>query len=144
MQFLPQAETDLDRQSGSRDPAARSIDLLQNKLLAKLPQSDFELLAPHFIVAQLRQGTVLTEASDEIDQVYFPLDGMISLVIVMNDGKAIETGTIGRDGMFGAAAGFGPCRSRVRSIVQAGSSCGRISATQFRKAVQTGKQLNQL
>ena len=123
---------------------APGTDPLRNKLLAKLPRSDFDLLAPHLVMEHVPQGTILTEAHDEIDQVYFPLEGMISLVIVMNDGKAIETGTIGRDGVFGAAAGLGLYRSRVRSVVQVKMSSVRLSAPQFRKAVSTGKELNQL
>lgn len=120
------------------------LDPLRNKLLAKLPRVDFDLLAPHFVVEQLDQGNILAEASDEIDQVYFPLSGMISLVIVMKDGKAIETGTVGRDGMFGAAAGFGLYKSRVRSVVQVAMSSLRISAPLFRKAVSSSKALLQL
>jgi CRP-like cAMP-binding protein len=120
------------------------VDPLRNKLLAKLSRDDFVLLAPHFVAEQLAQGTILTEANDEIDQVYFPLEGMISLVIVMRDGKAIETGTVGRDGVFGAAAGFGLYKSRVRSIAQVKSSALRIAASQFRKAVAISKGLTRL
>jgi CRP-like cAMP-binding protein len=120
------------------------VDPLRNKLLAKLSRDDFDLLAPHLVAEQLAQGTILTEANDEIDQVYFPMEGMISLVIVMKDGKAIETGTVGRDGMFGAAAGFGLYKSRVRSIVQVRASALRMPASQFRKAVSVSKGLTAL
>jgi CRP-like cAMP-binding protein len=119
-------------------------DPLRNKLLAKLPRDDFDLLAPHFVAEQLVQGAILTETNDEIDQVYFPLEGMISLVIVMKDGKAIETGTVGRDGVFGAAAGFGLYKSRVRSIAQVRISALRIPASQFRKAVSVSTGLTRL
>ena len=104
------------------------VDPLHNKLLAKLSRDDFDLLAPHFVAEQLAQWTILTEANDEIDQIYFPLEGMISLVIVMKDGKAIETGAVGRDGVFGAAAGFGLYKSRVRSIVQVRVAAVRMPA----------------
>jgi CRP-like cAMP-binding protein len=119
-------------------------DPLRNKLLAKLSRDDFDLLAPHFVAEQLAQGTILTEANDEIDQVYFLLEGMISLVIVMKDGKAIETGTVGRDSVFGAAAGFGLYKSRVRSIAQVKISALRIPASQFRKAVSVSNGLTRL
>jgi CRP-like cAMP-binding protein len=120
------------------------VDALRNKLLAKLSRDDFELLAPYFVLEQLAQGTILAETNDEINQVYFPISGMISLVIVMNDGKAIETATVGRDGVFGAAAGFGLYRSRVRCVVQVQTSALRISAPQFRKAVSVSKGLTAL
>jgi CRP-like cAMP-binding protein len=90
------------------------------------------------------QGAILTEANEEVDQVYFPISGMISLVIVMKDGKAIETGTIGRDSVFGAAAGFGLYKSRVRAVVQVKIAALRLSASQFRKAVTASKALANL
>jgi CRP-like cAMP-binding protein len=126
------------------DLATPGIDPLRNKLLARLSRDDFDLLAPHFVLEQPPQGTILTEANEEIEHIYFPLNGMISLVIVMKDGKAIETGTVGRDGMFGSAAGFGLYKSRVRVVVQVKTAALRISAPQFRKAVAVGKGLTRL
>jgi CRP-like cAMP-binding protein len=114
---------------------------LANKLLARLPRNDFSLLAPHLVTASSLQGTVLAEAGDDVDQVYFPVSGMISLVIVMRDGKAIETATVGRDGVFGAASGFNLYKSRVRAIVQMQMEAVRISASQFRKAVAGSRTL---
>ena len=53
---------------------------------------------------QLAQGLVLFEAGDEVDEVYFPQTGMISLVVVMRDDKAIETAPVGREGVVGGAS----------------------------------------
>ena len=39
--------------------------------------------------------------------IYFPSGGMFSLLAVMRDGKAIETATVGREGVIGAMAGLG-------------------------------------
>jgi CRP-like cAMP-binding protein len=44
---------------------------------------------------------VLREPGDEVDHVYFPHSGMLSLLAVMRDGKAIETATVGREGVVG-------------------------------------------
>jgi CRP-like cAMP-binding protein len=120
------------------------FDPLSNRLLARLPREDFGLLAPHLVYGPFAQGTVLAETGDEVDQVYFPLSGMISLVIVMKDGKAIETATIGRDGFFGALSGFDLHKSRVRAIVQVQMNAARISSAQFRKAVVASKALQKL
>jgi hypothetical protein len=49
---------------------------------------------------------VLSEAGDEVDPVYFPHFGMLSLLAVLGDGKAIETATVGREGVVGATAAF--------------------------------------
>ena len=66
----------------------------------------------------LAQGAVVYETGDEADHVYFPHNGMFSLLAVMRDGKAIETATVGREGVVGAMAGLGLYRSLVRVVVQ--------------------------
>jgi CRP-like cAMP-binding protein len=117
---------------------------LSNKLLAGLPQRDLQLLLPHFITLPLPQGTVLVEAGDEVDQAYFPLAGMVSVIVVMRDGKAIETATVGREGVIGAMSGFGLHVSRVRAIAQLPLWVGRIASTQMRKAVAVSKPIADL
>ncbi len=105
---------------------------LDNKLLAALPREHFDRLLPHFSTVSLTQGIVLYEAGDEVDQVYFPNYGMLSLLAVLRDGKAIETATVGREGVVGAMAGLGLYKSLVRVVVQMPSACSRIAATHFR------------
>src|SRR3954467_5826119 len=107
---------------------------LDNKLLASLPRSELNLLVPHLTVATLGQGTVVFETGDEVDQIYFPHNGMFSLLAVMRDGKAIETATVGREGVIGAMAGLGLYRSLVRVVVQLPLTASKIAASQFRKA----------
>jgi CRP-like cAMP-binding protein len=45
---------------------------------------------------------VLIEAGEKLDHVYFPHSGMLSLLVVLDDGKAIEVATVGREGVIGA------------------------------------------
>jgi CRP-like cAMP-binding protein len=108
---------------------------LDNKLLASLPRNDFDRLLPHLSTTSLQQGTVLIEAGDEVDQIYFPQYGMLSLLAVLRDGKAIETATVGREGVVGAMAGLGLHRSLVRVVVQMPVSVSRIAASHFRTVV---------
>ena len=68
-----------------------------------LPRHHFDLLAPHLTTVSLQQAEVLAEPGDEFDQVYFPQSGMLSLLAVLRDGKAIETATVGREGVVGAS-----------------------------------------
>jgi CRP-like cAMP-binding protein len=115
-----------------------------NKLLAALPRTDFQSLAPHLTTLQLAQGTVLCEAGDEVGEVYFPLSGMVSLVVLMRDGKAIETATVGREGVVGAMSGLGLHISEVRAIVQLPTFASRISSPQLRKAATLSKSVSDL
>jgi CRP-like cAMP-binding protein len=114
---------------------------LNNRLLAALPREHFGLLAPHLTSVSLPQNTVLLEAGDEVEQIYFPHSGMLSLLVVMRDGKAIETATVGREGVVGAMAGFGLYKSLVRIVVQLPMTVSKISSSNFRKATMASEPL---
>jgi CRP-like cAMP-binding protein len=117
---------------------------LGNKLLASLPYNDFQLLVPHLASVQLSQGTVLAEPDVEVDHAYFPLSGAVSLLVVMRDGKTIETGTVGREGIVGAMSGIGPCKSQVRAIAQLPLFASKIASTELRKAFSSSKAIADL
>ncbi|WP_213741648.1 Crp/Fnr family transcriptional regulator [Bradyrhizobium sp. dw_411] len=108
-------------------------DAQANKLLASLPLGDFQVLRAHFVTKHLAQGELLFDADDEVDQVYFPLSGMISLLSVLQNGNGVETATVGREGVVGAMAGLGLHRSHVKAVAQLESVVARIQAAQFRK-----------
>src|SRR5260370_9958431 len=87
----------------------QALSVGHNRLLAALRPSERTSPEPHLEEVPLSQGQVLQEQGRDIEQIYFPHSGMISLVAVMNNGgKMIETATIGREGAVGAMAGFGP------------------------------------
>jgi CRP-like cAMP-binding protein len=117
---------------------------LGNKLLASLPHPELQRLLPHLAAVQFPQGAVLAKAGDEVDQVYFPLAGMVSMVVVMRDGKAVETATVGREGVVGAMSGIGLHISGVRAIAQLAVSAGRISSTELRRAVALSRPIADL
>jgi CRP-like cAMP-binding protein len=109
---------------------------LDNLLLSSLPRAEFDqLLRPHLTTHALAQGTLMLEAGDEFDHVYFPHNGMMSLLVVLSDGKSIETATVGREGVVGAMAGLGLYKSLVRVVIQLPMGASKISAAHFRKAV---------
>jgi CRP-like cAMP-binding protein len=93
---------------------------------------------------QLPQGDVLFESGDEVDQIFFPHTGMLSLLTVLRDGKAIEVATVGREGVVGAMAGLGLYKSSVRVVVQLPGAVTRIGARQFRKAVDNSAAVRDL
>jgi CRP-like cAMP-binding protein len=125
-------------------PVARPGLPLDNKLLASLPRDHFDRLLPHLSTVSLPQGLVLYESGDEVDQVYFPQYGMLSLLAVLRDGKAIETATVGREGVVGAMAGLGLYKSLVRVVVQMPVSVSKIAATHFRTAAAASDPIRNL
>ena len=117
----------------------------RNRLLAALRPSERTSLEPHLEEVPLSQGQVLQEQGRDIEQIYFPHSGMISLVAVMNDGgKTIETATIGREGAVGAMAGFGPRHAFRRAIVQVAGTAAKIPTGAFREAVKGSEALRDI
>jgi CRP-like cAMP-binding protein len=116
----------------------------QNLLLASLSDGDFALLQPGLIQAELKQGVVLHEANDEIETVYFPHTGMISLLAVMENGTAVEVGTTGRRGVVGAMTGIGLNKAHTRAVTQLSGKASKISARKFEAAVRSSPSLREL
>jgi len=110
-----------------------------NHLLAALPNDVLLQLMPHLTTHTMKQGVLLYEVGDEVEHVYFPHSGMISLLAVMQNGKVIETATIGREGVAGAMAGLGLYTSMVRAVVQLPMITSRISAARFRAVASISK-----
>lgn len=125
-------------------PLSNSVRPLDNKLLASLPRDQFELLAPLLTTVSLGQGIVLAEPGDEFDHVYFPHSRMLSLFVVMRDGKAIETATVGREGLVGGMVGLGLHKSLVRVVVQLPITASKITSSRFRKAADKSDAVRSL
>ncbi len=87
---------------------------------------------------------MLNEPGDEPDRVWFPHTGMVSLLAVMSDGKAVETATVGREGVVGAMAGLGQHIPLTRGVVQVRLVASRAAAAPFRRAVQASPLLREM
>lgn len=120
---------------------APSTGPLDNHLLASLPIRVFDSVVPHLTTLMMPPKTLVFEAGEEVQDVYFPHDGMFSMLMVMRDGKAIETATVGREGAVGAMAGLGIYRSYVRTTTQLPTVTSKISAPKFRKLVAKSEVL---
>jgi CRP-like cAMP-binding protein len=79
----------------------QAIDPKGNRLLACLPGSELEALLPHFESVSLAHGDHVIVPGVPIRHIYFPLNALLSLVTTMEDGAAVESGVIGREGMSG-------------------------------------------
>jgi hypothetical protein len=53
----------------------------QNRILASLPQSTQDALAPHLKILELKYASVLFEPRATVEHVFFPHSGVISLVV---------------------------------------------------------------
>jgi CRP-like cAMP-binding protein len=122
----------------------RPFTALQNSLLDALPADDQAMIAPHLVQMDLERGRLLYDPGDPIDQVYFPHDGVISLMTLMESGAAIESTTIGPEGALGLMAAVTPRQSLSRAIVQTPLRAARISAERLHDAWVRSPRLRDL
>src|SRR5262249_46013736 len=63
----------------------------ENRFLAAVPRDDFSLVGPRVRTIALERGVILHDVGEEIENVYFPHTGIVSLVAVMQSGATVET-----------------------------------------------------
>lgn len=118
---------------GSVQSGAGSSDsLAANWLLSALPAAELEAMRSHATLIPLQRHDVLYEPDQPIDKVYFPVDGIVSLVCVMRDGGGVETATIGREGMVGTPVFHGVMTPSQQAIVQIPGRSYCLDAAAFR------------
>ncbi|MET3840981.1 Crp/Fnr family transcriptional regulator [Bradyrhizobium sp. OAE829] len=106
---------------------------IKNLLLAALPRNAFEALRPDLVHVELESRTPIYLPDDEVEWVYFPSTGMISILQSTADSRGIELATVGKEGALGAIAGFGLNRALTAAVVQMPLTALKISAVRFRK-----------
>src|SRR4051812_10559417 len=79
-----------------RDDAVRN-----NQLLGALEPAVRKRIDPHLRPAPFQLGTIVCEAGGLLEHAYFPEGSVLSLLTVLENGSAIETANIGREGAFG-------------------------------------------
>ena len=115
-----------------------------NRLLAALPRADFDLLAPELEKVALHQDAVLAQAGDQIEHVFFPDSGAISLMIDMANGQTVATAAVGREGGVGLLSVLGPSPSAITAIVRAAGTASRIPASRFHVAFNRSPAIRQV
>jgi CRP-like cAMP-binding protein len=117
------------------DPApGAGVDMRpsHNRLLAVLPRDAYALIEPHFERMTLQSGTILHRPGEEIRDLYFPLNALISVTITMRDGRTAETGVIGCREVVGINAFMGGRETtQTEYVVQAAGDAVRIPAAPF-------------
>ncbi len=102
---------------------------VKNQILAALPRKEYERLLPHLEPIPLPLGLSLYKSGDFIEHVYFPNEGIVSLVTHMNGGETIEVGLIGPDGMVGIPVLLGDDIAFEEAIVQIEGSGLRMKSS---------------
>jgi CRP-like cAMP-binding protein len=93
-------------------------DPLQNKLLAALPDADFDRIRPSLKPVFMPLGQAVYESDAQLDNVVFPTTSIVSLLFVMADGASAEIAVVGNDGLVGVALFMGGETTPSRAVVQ--------------------------
>jgi CRP-like cAMP-binding protein len=117
-------------------------DRRTNRLLTLLSDDDYERLRPHLALVAFDYRKSLYEASRPIGHVYFPIDGVASLVITTSDGASAEVGTIGSEGMVGLPVCLGDSDAPSSVYVQVPGTALEIDARIFRGELERSPSLN--
>ncbi len=117
---------------------------LKNMLLAALPEDEYQRLLPCLELISLDLKGMLYEPDQDIEYVYFPLSGMASIVVVLEDGGSVEAGIVGNEGMVGLPIFWGGERTPTTAFYQVTGDAVRMRSEDFTAEIEQGGALGPL
>jgi len=116
----------------------------QNRLLAGLPSEERKALHPYMEQVSLSHGQVIILPDEPIPFVYFPLNSLLSLVTVMEDGSMVEAGSIEREGMAGLPILLDAGTTPMQTLTQIPGQAVRVKAQIIKEAFDRGGALQKI
>ena len=98
----------------------------QNRLLAALPDEDYQRIAIQLELVSLPLGESIYEAGDKIEHIHFPINCILSLLYVMKNGSSAEIAVAGNEGLVGVALFMGGGSTPSRAVVQSAGHSYRM------------------
>lgn len=115
-----------------------------NQILSALSQQEYYRLDVCLEPVRLNLDQILIEANQKTKSLYFPTQGVVSLISIMQDGSTTEIGLIGNEGMVGTLQFLGQGVANSRAVVQANGWATKIDAEVLRVEFNRGKMLQKL
>jgi len=112
-----------------------------NSVLRALSPKENQRLLAHSEQVNLTYGDILCEPGKQIRHVYFPNNGIISLLTPLDGHESVEVGLVGREGMAGVGLFLGSSISPVRMLVQGSGTATRMKAASFRNEIKRNPAL---
>jgi CRP-like cAMP-binding protein len=100
----------------------------KNSLLAALPADEWKRWSPFLEPIDLPLGEVLYESGGTLAYVYFPVDAIVSLLYVMENGASAEIAVVGNEGVVGISLFMGGESTPSRAVVQSAGAGYRLAA----------------
>jgi CRP-like cAMP-binding protein len=126
------------RSSSRSNANGRAVN---NVILCSLTDKDYNLLRPHLEPVDLPQYEILEEPTQKIDYTYFLNEGMTSLVALSRDGRSVEVGIVGKEGMVGMSLMAGLRFGTFRAIMQMAGNGVRVRAEVFQDILSSASSL---
>jgi CRP-like cAMP-binding protein len=99
-----------------------------NKLLAALPEADWQRWLPNLEPIDMALGEVLYESGATLSHVYFPTTAIVSLLYVMQNGASAEIAVAGNEAIVGISLFMGGESTPSRAVVQSAGRALRMKA----------------
>jgi CRP-like cAMP-binding protein len=104
-----------------------------NQLLAALPDSEWLRWQSHLEQVSMPLGQVLYEPGGTLSHVYFPIDSIVSLLYVMENGASAEIAVVGNEGIVGISLFMGGESTPSRAVVQSAGEGFRVRAQMMKE-----------
>ena len=129
----------LATQSGSRTNASGKS--IKNKILLSIPDDEYRVVRPHLEYLTLPDRDTLHDPSEKLRFAHFPNAGLISLLVATNDGKTVEAGLVGNEGVAGIPIVVGLTRSPLREVALISTDGFKVQAEAMVKILKSTPQL---
>lgn len=113
-------------------------------MLAALPDADYLRLEPHLECVELPLGKAIANPGDPVTHVYFPTEGIVSVIVDLLDDTSVEIAVVGNEGMTGSSVlleGLGEPGPPRRTVVQVAGHAYRLRADFLMNEFERGGKL---
>ena len=117
---------------------------MDNLLLSKLEAAESAELSRHLTETYLEHGQPVIGPGVPIEYVYFPLNCLLSLVTVLDDGSMVESGTIGREGMSGIPVLLDATQTTMETVTQIPGKALKIPSSKIKEMYDRKTNLHNL
>lgn len=122
----------------------RPLEPTGNRLLAMLPNGDYERLRPYLEPILLPLGEVICDSGEQMPSIYFPVTAIISLLYIIENGAVAAMGMTGNEGLVGIALVTGGNTMPNRAVVQSAGAAFRMKTQVLRDEFERGGSFQRL
>ena len=128
----------------SKRQAPDAAGPVRNQILGALLRTEYRRLVGRMEHVELKRGAILYRANQKIEHVYFPEDAVVAMVDTMANGRTVEVGIIGSEGLVGINIFLGGATTPDKAVVQIPGGALRMRSRELRREIRFGSPLQRL